>query len=786
MVNLMKLDRFIGAWLLVPLLLAIFPLVAEAGKYKVGDVVQVYDDWRNEWKNGTVVDINRRGELLIETSSRLSLKRDVYHPRAVRFAFEDGAVGPARTWKDASGSFKVLAAPLGVEGEMLKIRKEDMTELEVPIAKLSESDQSYIERLKREMGSAITPVPENLPAERFSESGSGNTISSSFGAGDGRIAILPDPLPAYMRLREGGVAFGRTDASFWGEEFGVIIPVGGPQSLILASGEVHPRWSHRNQKPITRILWISVSEQKVINEQKLPENEFVLDYHPPTHRLLTYSYTKGDVHARDKEIALAIWEVLPTDESVKPVVRWETSPSEGLKDTPYARLIDGNTVLQRRNDGEYVGWDIAGKTIAYRFKQESFFKPLPTFSGSKRYGFLPEDKKVRVFEPLSGTTLTSLPAPNGSNAIAVSEDGKRVAVLDRNQITVWDLTDASKQPLKYHADQIGSASVNDLFWLGNDKLMATARGEMYLFSLPQRIVLWSYQFQGKTQRGAAERPLVHVINDHLVYSAIVEDDNGNSGLAVGNVRLPGPKVMDVFDGINREDLEIIKPGTRIRLEVRCGDEINQDVYVALKKKIEENDWILDQENPYAIMYADAERQNSVTTEYVVSGPGVYRRESVTYTPNLYKLKIAVKDEDLWSSQMRSGLPPFITIRPEESIQSRVPGYEKLSVSYFENVDLPARVMHPQYARGLGTTDVTTRGLIAGDLKPPPKFDDEETTDSQTNAPAGNTPDVLPPSGFGSGGNELPPNGFGSAPDEELPPNGFGSPDALPPNGFGSE
>lgn len=722
MVSLMTFEHWKRAWLFIPLLLLLaLPCSAEAGKFKVGDVVQVWDDFGKEWNNGTVTGVNRRGELQVETARHGSLRREVYNPRAVRFAYEDGAIGPARNWTDATGSFKVMAAPLGVYGDTLKIRKEDMTELEVPISKLSESDQSYIERMRRELGGAAAPTPENLPMENYGDV-EGARFALALQANGGRIALLPDPIPPYLQLKEGGTAFGRIGDGFDGEEFGVIIPVGGPESLVLASGECHPRWSHSKVDPFTRLLWVSIADRKIINQQKLPPDEYVLDYHPPSHRLLTYSFVDGGNANNDKKIALAIWEVLPTDEIVKPVARWEAYPDERSWDNPWAKIIDGQIVLQRWNKSEYVAWNVDEKSIAYRLRQESRSDSLPSFSGGKRYAFLPDQSSIRVFDPTTGVMLTSLPAPNGAKAVAISEDGKRAAVLDRNQLAVWDLTDANSEPTYYHADDIGRAWVDSMFWLGTDKLMVKTNREMLLFSIPQRVVVWSYQFEHTTKHGNGERPLVHVVNDHLVYGASVRDNNRNEGLAVGNVKLPGPKVAEVFGAIDREDLEVIKPGEHVRLEVRCGDDLNRDVYFSLVEKIEKNNWILDNENPTVTMYADMKRgkTQSATYEIVDHFNRSQGTESVTYTPNEYSLKIVRGSDVLWSSFMGGGLPDRFTIFGDASIQEIVNKWEVPSVSFFSRADIPARVIHKDYRRGLGTTQITTRGLIPGELKPPPE------------------------------------------------------------------
>ena len=749
MVNEMNLKQRIAALLLLPLfLLMALPIAAEAARFRQGDTVQVYHDFWKEWYNGTVVAVGRNGQVKVEYQPRLGsrLKTEIFNQGEVRFAYEEDAFAPARNWTDASGSFKVMAAPLAIQGDMLKIRKPDFTELEVPISKLSDGDQRYLERLKRELGGAASPTPEHLQPIQFADNIGESEIQAAF-TEDDRIAILPDPLPPYLKLQQGGAAFGKNSDE---EEFGVIIPVGGPQSLVLASAESHPR----RGDPATRLIWVSIAEKKPITQQKLPPDEYVLDYHPPSHRLLTYSFIKGDDFGFDKKIALALWEVLPTDAVAKPIVRWEAHPEDGTGEEPWARIIDGRIVLQRWDKGEYVGWNVDQKAVAYRLRQEAFRASLPAFSGNKKYAFLPENDQVRIFDPLSGSIMTSIPAPNGAKAVALSEDGTKAAVLDDHQLAVWDLTNAEAQPVYYPADDIGRVPVTSMFWLGDDKLMVkTFFRDILLFSLSQRIVLWNYQFEHGTTHGDTERPLVHVVNDHLVYGASLRDDNRNEGLAVGNVTLPGPKVGNVFDTIDREDLEVTKPGERVRLDVRCGN-LNKDAYYALLAKIEENGWVLDQENPTMTMLATFGKGKSQTTTYrSMFGLSSGRQEvTVSYTPNVYKIQLTKANEVIWSGQTQSGSPMFMSLRQGETAQGKVDQAQVPNVSFFKGADIPSRIIHKDYRRGLGTTQVTTRGLIAGDLKPPPVTTDPtapaaaegEDPFTAPAAPAGEDPFSAPP------------------------------------------
>lgn len=710
MVNLMNHNCKFRAWLFVPLLLLLLPLVAQAGKFKVGDVVQVYDDWRDEWKNGTVVDINRRGELLVETASGSRLRRDVYQAKVVRFAYEDGAIGPARTWTDASGTFKIMAAPLGIVEDKIRLRREDMSEIEVPIAKLGDADKRYLDRMKAEMGIRATPAPDPIRPIRFA--GTDNENLNAFGSvgyAEERIAILTDPLPSYLVIPQGGVGFSK---HYEEEQFGLIQPIGGPEGLVLVSAEypVDPRKLDEVNR--TRIAWVSLKEKKISKEQSLPDGEMVLDYHPASHRLLTYRYGPTSGSFGNRKCVLSIWEVLPTDDSVTPVVSWEAYPEDGYNGDPWARLINGDLVLHRFANKQYVGWDVANKSVAYRVFQDNNFSTPPTLSGTSQYGFLVENQSVRIFDATTGTTITKLITENPIKLATPSEDGSKLATLEETTLTIWNLTDPSVAPVVHPVESIGGSMAREMYWVNNNMIMIKNFFEMILYELESDIAIWNYYLDGAVSavRESEGRQTMSVLNGHLVYGAELRNGRNRVGLAVGNVKLPGPGVQEEITGVNRDDLVVIEPGSKIRLEVRCGDQHNPAVYTALANRIRENGWELNSEDYDAIMYADITRGESRTDHYHVFGRlGV---ESVTYTPIESKIEMKIGDIPIWMDRTSTG-PGFV--RGNETIQESV-NRQTEDVNFFTRSKIPSRILDPKYGRGFGTTKVSTKGLETEEMK----------------------------------------------------------------------
>ncbi|MEX0794951.1 MAG: SHD1 domain-containing protein [Pirellulaceae bacterium] len=704
--------RGIAALRFAPLLLGlllslVFSIsVAEGARFKKGDAVEVF--YFSKWCDGVVLDINKRGGVLVSFTYGISRvqQKQTFKEEAVRYPFEADALGKGRTWADPTGNFRITAAALRVVKEQVTLRKEDMTTIDVPLNKLSDNDQQYLERLKRQLGPVAAGVPEHPPLEQFAGSGAfQGGYAVSFMERETDRSLPPDPIPEYLKLREGGATF-TTDDQSYSNNLGVILPVGGPDSWLLAS--VEQRFGSNKELP-TRLVWASIARKKMETYQLLPPGESVLDYHPPSNLLLTFN--REDKKPGEKYVSainLTLWKTLPTQQYVEPVLRWNADGQRPAPSQPWARIIDGDIVLQLRDDQEYVGWNIQEKRVEYIVQQESVQVRLPELSGGRKYVFLPEQSQVRVFDSRTGEIITALPAREGAYGLAVNDACTKLAVWDASKLRTWDLLDLKKEPGEYQAEALGRSNRARMSWLGDDRLMVSENAITRLFSLSQKMVIWTYKYNFNTVREDYDTRLRHVINDHLVYGATIRDGSTH-GFAVGNVRLPGPSVDEVTSRAGELDTTIIEPGDKVRLEVRCGDQFNHEVYTALVEKIQTNGWILTQNEPTeTVMYADMTTGASQSVTYVSQDAGY--SETVTVVPQMSSLVIKVGDQTVWESQTRSGVPDRMNLTPDITVQQHIDLFQTPNAQFFRYSKIPSSIADPQYKDGLGITDVTTRGL----------------------------------------------------------------------------
>jgi hypothetical protein len=683
-------------------------LTVGAEQLNKDDVVEVL--YLRQWHPGVVIKGNVKGMVLVEFEFAGRKRQDTFRRTDVRLAYENGAISPPRSWTDSEGKSLGRAVLIEVGDKEITLRKRDMSEFNVSIASLSKADQDFLKQGKKgDAAATSTKAPQPPPIEQFEIAGDLDSRSLFSDSLEQSGGLAPDPLPTYVKLKQGGVGFPAED---FFDELVAVMPVGGPDSWLLAAVENH---TPGNPLP-TQLIWASTVRQKVERRQLLPAGEIVLDYYPPGHRLLTAATVDASgvatKHPREGTHTLTLWDVLPTDAKAVPVVRWEAPFKSIGSQSMWARLADKNTVIQRRNKQEWVAWDAAAKTMRYRIAQKSFFAPPPTLSGGRKYLFIPEDNQVRVIESVSGRAVLTLPAPQGASAVAVSDDGRNVAVLSRNDLTVWDLAEPKSKPRSYQAEAVGTPFEATLSWCSAERLLVDAgRRQLVLFSLPHQLAIWNYTFDADTNGDSLDQRVKEVVAGYLVYTASLHQGTTKT-LAVGAVRLPGPKVDEAVAALDVESLMILKPGSAVKLEVSVGEHAER-VRAALEAKIKANGWKLDDNAQYIVRAEMTRGQTQQVTYHFIGKPD----QTVSVTPEISQVSIKCGDKTAWQSASGSGAPPMITLREGESAQAEIDKYQKPNVEFFERLNIPKRILDPDKCHGIGSTAVTARGLVAVDEPP---------------------------------------------------------------------
>lgn len=682
-------------WVIGAVLIVATCSVASGQGFKKGDQVEAF--FLNQWHPAVVLGTNKYGAVLVEfefagRAMQQALRRD-----QVRASAQAAAVPKMRFWSDATGKFRVRAALVDRDGASVKLRKEDGSEVSVPLDRLSANDQEYVAKLGQATPADSTapadpsqlPTPERPALATFDATGAAQV--TAFG-GAATQELAADPLPESLRLPVGGAGF---SAQFFDELDG-LIPVGGQDGWLLASvlskepGGAGP----------TRLLWVSLRQRKVAHQQLLPPGEKVLDYDPSSQHLLTL-YT-GEFGEDRSE--LAVWKLAPEAKQAEPLVRWNSAPQDDFDtpgESPWGRLVSGSIALHQWSEQGLIAWDYQQRRAAYLANQEAFFGPEVVLSPGRKYLAIPEDNGLRLLDAASGRLLRQFPTERIAG-VAFASDGAQVAALGQNELRVWTLN-TGNPPQVYRAETIGSPFAKPLGWLTEGLFLADYS---QLFSLRHQLTVWNYEqdFSTRPKAGRGGRART-IVGERLVYSVELRGP-GPHGFAVGAVALPDEPAKEAERTLDPESLMVIRPGTAVQLQVAAG-EFNPQVQAALEREIAANGWTL---SPTAttVLRAEMKRGETKTVQYEMSDR---TRQSATVTPHISTLTITVGQQQAWSAGTSTGPPPLVSLRPGETVQEKVGAWEKPNVAFFQGLDIPPKIIDPAKRNGLGTSLVGSQGVV---------------------------------------------------------------------------
>lgn len=318
---------------------------------------------------------------------------------------------------------------------------------------------------------------------------------------------------------------------------------------------------------------------------------------------------------------------------------------------------------------------------------------------------------MRIIEAVSGQTLATIPVEGGRSAgVAFDRDGTQLAVLTRSQFAIWPLR-SEDPPRRLRADAVGTPFAATLEWVDERSVLINRKT---LFDLELELPVWAYkQAHSEVQRDDSGKRTLSVVDAKLCYVVVIRGQQ--KGHVVGAVELPGPSVRETVEQVDPENLYLLKPGTRVKLQVACGTH-NPQVQLALAKEIQDNGWILDGTAPFTL-FAEMGRGETQTVQYRAQfgGSGT---QSATVTPYYSTLKIMQGDSIAWQSGSSSGLPSVMFLREGETAQSKATAMQKPDPQFFDRVEIPEKVFDPRFRDGFGVSTISSRGLVPDEIKLP--------------------------------------------------------------------
>jgi hypothetical protein len=692
-------------------LLALTPMVAHSQTpLEDGESVRVM--YLGNWTDGVVV-AREKNKYAVEFQFANGVSRNVFDRKEVRKLCEIDTIDFARIWVSSNGKFKVEAALKSISGDKVVLVKPDLTEIEVSVESLGEKEQSQLKKFKKQFeestkrGQTPRQIPSLPPIEDF---GFLSRSSVATTVGEGTTSALGSLPSYYSNFTQSGCGFYFTRAR---QQLVAVIPVGGPEQLVLVTA-TEDNFLNSGVEFQSEAYWVSLKQKKVLGSVALTPEDMVTDYDPRSKRLVSIHRNMGSRN-RGAERWITLWSLNPGDERAEALARWRVDIGDFLG-TPYVKLINEHLVLAKTDKQTYVVWNTGSKQIAYSFRSASFFDAPIMLTPDRKAIVLPEDGKVSVLDAVSGDMLFSLPvSARHVSGASVDPTGSKLAALTEQNVYVWDLRSGSREPSVYPAPLIGSPFSSRLEWVDSDLLLAESHMERVLYRLSLQLPVWSYRMEVADKIMNSNILVNHVLNGLLFY--VAEPDRLNGSVAVGAVKLPGPKVDELTKKIDRQSLMIMKEGTRIGIKT---ESLNDPTVIErwLMDKIEQNGWIYDSEAPIK-MIAKMGIGESRTESYKEHGLGG-KTTTVQYTPHYATLIIQQGKTIIWQTGTSTSPPMFVHA---ENLQSEVSKTERPQSEFFQYVLIPKQIIDPQYSRGFGVSSLGLRGIEVVSTTPPGREDD---------------------------------------------------------------
>ena len=684
-------------------------------KVEVDENVKVH--FLGSWHDGYVVDTERK-QILVEFEWAGSPKREVVTRSQVRRLYEVNAIDYGRNWESANGKFKIDAALKNlVDGEVVLI-KLDLDEIKVPLERLSAKDIAYVKRLKKKNDAAIArgEIPAITPDLPELKTFTGGMVGMSTFNGENSsertpLGLIPDYL---TQFEHAGFGFKMARK---GQRLVAVIPVGGPEKLVLLSAREEN--SSRGPHFQAQLYWVSLKKTgaRVVSTIPLTPEDFALDYDPKQQLLLTFHRQRSSQQSGEPDY-YTLWKLKPGDSTAEPMVRWAGNGMSWANNL-FAKIINERIVVAKTAKQTYVAWDIVDEKMLYEITSNSFFDAPVVLSPNRGHLIFAEDGQVSIINAITGELEMLFKVDDrhvsGAN---INPSGTKLAALTERNIYVWELDSSELNPLVYPAPLMGSPFSSRVEWIDDDHILGQSSRQRILYRLSLKLPIWSYEMDIRDYFLNRDPLKNMVVNGMFFY--VSKPDVFGSGIAVGSVELPGPDVAEVTQNIDRDSLMILKPGVRVGLSIGSVSDVAK-VRKWLSEKVEKNHWVLD-DNAEIQIHADMGVGETQTVEYRPFGAGFGRGESktVSFRPHYASLKIMNGETIIWQTGTSTGPPPMIS---SNNIQAELNRFQKPQITFFQGVKIDKKIIDPKFSRGFGVSKLGLRGIQVVSTSPPGREDD---------------------------------------------------------------
>lgn len=354
--------------LLIGLFLSRASVTVLGEDFEVGQKVEVF--FLGEWQPGVVTLVHKNGNARVRFAFAAAEQVQDFQKDAIRFEYESNAIYRGRTYTNVTGKTKIQGALLEIKEESIRLRKKDLSEIELKKDRLSEKDRKFIEKLEKQGFGA--PIPPKGSAGNAGGNRPGNSLPPLPGSGGagmegGGAGAFGGDLGSGDALGDGASGDGESSDDGMGSDGGGAFAPGakggasskfpGPSKKVQVQLADQDFWTYQPKAiKVERVVRRSESLGKIDPQPLFAVSSSGI-------KVAMFDSVAGELTARVVDMATG------------KVSAWKT-PVVG--ESPLALSDDGKRLLMGERRGESKGINLAVVELEQAAKVLAVWRPLAT------------------------------------------------------------------------------------------------------------------------------------------------------------------------------------------------------------------------------------------------------------------------------------------------------------------------------------------------------------------------------------------------------------------------
>jgi hypothetical protein len=620
------------------------------------------------------------------------------------------AAAEVRTWKDSTGQFSIRAKLVSVEQGKARLEKEDGTEIEVEVKKLSAEDQAYLAEQAKAAADPFKPVAKDpfrpapaaaagaaksrVPAARTSEgrlvmpnwSGASAILVTPAG-GDWEVTVNPPAGPAATLAMRPIPIPPRTN--FFEKAVGLALNPVNRRAVIGYNRRFPP-----NEPRSTRLVLCDLEKGKMLGaatETGVVLAPLALD--DGGNRVLMCRDEDGPGN-HDR---LEIWTLGPSgiDRGLQWIAHDDRKNNE--RNIQWGQFLDANRVATMSEGGRLTIWELGSDTVRPVSFLDIQGASAPALSPDRKYLAFATAKELSVLDVETAQVVAQKSlAQTNFPVLTFSPSGKRLACAAIDRVSVFDF---AKGTLEREVPYYGGVVVGGNAVMTSDDHVLL--GKSVLIDLENQIKLWTY-------KGADLATVMGGV------CWLVPATNQQQSGALVPAKLPQPSVQQMLQRAMADpNFFVLRSGTTVKVNVDGISDPGQrdQVRAALEAKLKAQGFQAGPEGTIELAAStELGKQREVT--YRSFGFGVRGIKTYKIQEYISRLKFVYQGLTAWEGSTIN-IPHFVRLKQGESMEDRLREGEKPNYEYFAKVELPRLLTRPtaQGSNALGNSQVTVSGVL---------------------------------------------------------------------------